>query len=241
MSEPQVRAVTELDVKGVNRLAIGAGLGLAGGILAIVLPIALFWVSAYDPGGFFTFSTGLVQVTSILLLAGAILFLLSLFVYRRAYVSLRKVDRRFVGASVLCLVGSLGFLLLVVSSAVLLGSTSSLLSCLHGQPSHALSCVRGSSPLGAYTGLAGFWLGWLGGVGIVSGLLLGGRRFRRGSLTGGGVLYALLLLALIAPFLDLVYTFQGAQYALLAAPFLVLLAPAFVFGGSRRPPTSARS
>ncbi|MCI4364218.1 MAG: hypothetical protein L3K13_08005 [Thermoplasmata archaeon] len=239
--EPQARAITEQDIRGVNRLAIGAGLGVAGGVLAVVLPIAFLLVSTYYPGGFFTFSSTFVEVTSVLLLAGALLFLFSLFAYRRAFVALRKVDHRFVGASVLCLVGSLGFLLLVLSSVALLGSSSSLLACLHGQPSHALSCVRSSSPLGAYTGLAGFWLGWLGGLGIVSGLFLGARRFRRRSLAGGGILYTLLLLVLIAPFVDLVYSFEGAQYALLAAPFLVLLAPALVYGGSRAPPTSARS
>lgn len=237
---PPAAAPTEFDHRGIRRLGIGSGLGVAGGLLAVALPLGLLELNAYGPSQFFAFSTFFVQLLSILLLAGAILFLLSLFSYRRAFAALRHADRRFVSASVLCLLGTLGFLLLVVAAAVLLGSTNSLLSCLHGEPSHALSCVRSGSPLGAYTGLAGFWLGWLGGLGVVLGLSLSGHRFRRGALTGGAVLYALLLLVLIGPFADLVYPVPGVRFLVVVAPLLVLLAPAVVWAGSRRPPAWVR-
>ncbi|MCI4335493.1 MAG: hypothetical protein L3K04_07715 [Thermoplasmata archaeon] len=230
----------DLDLSGLRRLAIGGGLGVAGGLLGIALPLGLLLVAAYGPSGLFAWSTTLVLATSILLLAGGFLLLLSLFAYRRAFVAIRKVDRRFVSASVLCLVGTLGFLLLVISAATLLGSTSSLLSCLHGQPTHALTCVRAQSPLGAYTGLAGFWLGWLGGVGIVLGLGLAGRRFRRRALGGASVLYALLLLALLGPFIALLYPVPGVEFVLLVAPILVLLAPALAYSGSRALPSTVR-
>lgn len=232
---PPAAAPTEFDHRGIRRLGIGSGLGIAGGLLAVALPLGLLALNAYGPSEFFTFTTFFVQLLSVLLLAGAILFLLSLFTYRRAFAALRHADRRFVTASVLCLVGTLGFLLLVIAAAVLLGSTSSLLTCWHGQPSHALSCVRSGTPLGAYTGLAGFWLGWLGGLGIVLGLSLAGHRFRRGALTGGAVLYSLLLLVLIGPFADLVFPVPGVRYLVVVAPLLVLLAPAVVWAGSRRP------
>jgi len=223
----------EWESKGLRRIAVGAGLGVAGGIATVGLPIAFLLLATYNPGGLFTFGAPLIEATSILVIAGAILFILSLFLYRRGFGALRRIDRRFRTPAVLCIVGSLGFLLLLVSAAILFGSSNTLLNCLHGQPSHALSCLRSGTPLGAYTGLAGFWLGWLGGLGVVLGLGTAGRRYHRAALWGGGVLYALLLLALLGPFLALFYTFGGEQYALLVIPFLIVIAPALVFGGTR--------
>jgi len=163
-----------------------------------------------------------------------VLFLVSLFVYRRGFAVLRKVDGRFAVASVLCIIGSIGFLLLLVSAALLVGASNSLIQCIHGAPSHALSCLRSGQPLGAYTGLVGFWLGWLGGLGIVVGLSLAGRRYRNGTVSGGAALYAILLLVLIGPFVALVTPLPGLQYLLLAAPIFIVLAPGLVLGGTRR-------
>lgn len=229
---------SELDSRGLRRIAIGAGIGVAAGIAALVLPVSFLWLAAYDPGGFFTFGTLFTQTIGVLVLAGAILFLLSLVVYRTAFSVLRRADRRFAAASVLCLVGSIGFLLLVVSAALLLGSSSSVVACVHGEPRQALSCLRSSTPLGADTGLVGFWLGWVGGIGLVLGLFLTAGRFHRGSVTGGAALYALLILVLIGPFLALLYTVPSTGYLLLAAPVLALVAPAFVFAGSVAPPSN---
>jgi hypothetical protein len=235
MASPTVTVRPE-DAKGSHRIAVGAGLGVAAALITLVLPFALLWLAAYSPGGFFRVNIALVQDVSLLVLAGAILFLLSLFVYRRGFAVLRSVDPRFKVASILCLIGSLGFLLILVAVVVILGSTSSLVTCIHGQPSHALSCLRSGEPLGAYTGLVGFWLGWLGGVGLVLGIASAGRRFSRGTLYGAAAVYALLLLALVGPFLALVYPIPGAQYLLLLSPLLALAAPALAYGGSRRPP-----
>jgi hypothetical protein len=224
----------ELEVKGVGRLGTGAGLGLAGGIAGVVLPIAFLWLTDHDPGGFFVYNTMLVDTTGYLVLAGAILLLVSLFLYRRGFAVLRKVDGRFATASALCIIGSIGFLLLLVSAAVVVGSSSSLIHCLHQTPSGALSCIRSGQPLGAYTGLVGFWLGWLGGLGIVIGLALAGRRYQNGAVTAGAALYAILLLVLIGPFLGLLTPLPGIEYLLLAAPLFLVLAPGLVLGGARR-------
>jgi hypothetical protein len=229
------------DQRGARRLALGAGLGIAAAILTIVLPLLFLYVATYNPGGFFTISSMLIEDLSILVLAGAILFLLSLFVYRRAFATLRKVETRFWIASALCLVGSIGFLLIVILAAVVLGSTSSLQNCVHGSPSHALSCLRSNQPIGAYSGLLGFALTWLGGLGIVLGLFFAGHRFSRGTLAGGAVLYLLLLVVLVAPFIALIYAVPGTQYVLLVAPILAVLAPALVFAGARRPFASVRA
>ncbi len=228
------------DQQGARRLALGAGLGLVAAVLTIALPLIFLYLATYNPGGFFTFSSTLIEDLSILLLAGAILFLISLFVYRRAFATLRKVESRFWIASVLCLIGSIGFLLIVVLAAVILSSTSSLQTCLHGSPSHALSCLRSNQPIGAYSGLLGFALTWLGGLGIVLGLFFAGHRFVRGALAGSAVLYLLLLLVLVGPFIALLYAVPGTQYVLLIAPVLAILAPALVLAGVRQPFASVR-
>jgi Protein of unknown function (DUF973) len=237
MAAPTVTVRPE-DVKGAHRIAVGAGLGVAAALVTLLLPIALLWLAAYAPGGFFQLNDALVQDVSLLILAGAILFLLSLFVYRRGFAVLRGVDRRFKVASILCLIGSLGFLLILVAVIVILGSSSALVACLHGQPSHALSCLRSGQPLGAYTGLLGFWLGWIGGVGLVLGIASAGRRFSRGALYGAAALYTILLLALMGPFVGLIYPVPGAGYLLLLSPILALVAPALAYSATRRPPVT---
>jgi MFS family permease len=224
----------ELEEKGVLRLGLGAGLGFAGAICAIVIPLVFLFLAAEYPGGFFTWNSMFVEVTSILLIAGAILLLISLFVYRRSFAALRKVDRRFVLASVLCILGSLGFLLLLVALAVVANNTGSLLTCVHGQPSHALKCLESGQPLGAYTGLVGFFLGWLGGLGIVLGLVLAGSRFHTGVLTAGGAMYALLLIVLILPFVTLFVSVPGGGYLVLLAPVFAVIGPALALAGSAR-------
>lgn len=224
----------ESEVKGMGRLGTGAGVGLAGGIVGVVLPIVFLWLTTHNPGGFFSYDSMLVQTTGLLVIVGALLLLVSLFLYRRAFSIFRKVDDRFAIASVLCIIGSLGFLLLLVSAALLAGSSSSLIQCLHESPSSALSCVRSGQPFGADTGLIGFWLGWLGGVGIVAGLSMAGRRYRNGSVSAGAALYALLLLVLIGPFLALLTPLPGIDYLLLVVPAFIVLAPGLVLGGVRR-------
>jgi hypothetical protein len=224
----------ETEIKGLGRLGTGAGVGLAGGIVGVVLPIVFLWLTAHNPGGFFTYSTTLLDTVGFFVLAGSVLLLLSLFLYRRGFGVLRKVDGRFAIASVLCIIGSIGFLLILISAAVLVGSSNSLIACIHRTPSAALSCIRSGQPLGADTALVGFWLGWIGGVGIVVGLALAGRRYRNGAVSGGAALYAFLLLVLIGPFLNLLVSLPGVDYLLLVAPVFIVLAPGLVLGGARR-------
>jgi hypothetical protein len=231
---PVPHPIRQEEITGFGRLGTGAGVGLAGGILGVVLPIVFLWLTTHNPGGFFTYDTTLLDTTGFFILAGSILLLVSLFLYRRGFAVLRKVDGRFAIASVLCIIGSIGFLLILVSAAVLVGSSNSLLQCLHQSPSDALSCVRSGQPFGAYTGLVGFWLAWLGGLGIVVGLSLAGRRHRNSTVQGGAALYAILLLVLIGPFLGLLFSLPGIEYLLLVAPIFLVLAPGLVLGGARR-------
>ncbi len=229
------------DRVGLGRLGTGAGVGLAGGILGVVLPIVFLWLASHNPGGFFSYDTTFVDTIGFFVLAGAILLLVSLFMYRRGFAALRKTDGRFAVASILCIIGSIGFLLLLVAAAVLVGTSSSLIACLHESPSHALSCVKSGQPFGAYTALIGFWLGWLGGLGIVVGLVMAGGRYHNGAVTGGAALYALLLVVLIGPFLNVLVAIPGVDYVLLVAPVFIVLAPGLVLGGTRRSLAAAAS
>ncbi len=226
---------SEQDRTGLFRIATGAGVGLAAALLAIVIPVVFLLIASYDSSGFLALNqAAFLQATGLLILAGAILFLLSLFFYRRGFALLRKVDSRFTVASILCWIGTLGFLLILVAAVVIVGTSSSLLSCVNGHPTHALTCLRSGQPLGAYTGLAGFWMAWLGGVGIVLGLSAGSSRFKTREIGLGAALYAILLLALVGPFISLVVSFPGVEYLLVLVPILSLLAPFFVFRGTDR-------
>jgi len=225
---------SEQDQTGLYRVAMGAGIGLAAAILLIVVPVIFLLIAAYDPGGFLALDqAAFLDSTGLLVLAGALLFLFSFFMYRRGFSQLRKVDSRFTVASLLCLIGSIGFLLILVAAIVIIGSSSSVLSCVNGHASHALSCLESGEPLGAYTGLLGFWLSWVGGVGIVLGLSAASSRFKTRSIGFGAALYGILLLALIGPFVALLVSFPGAGAILVVAPILSLLAPYFVFHGTR--------
>lgn len=218
---------------GLRRLAVGAGLGLAGGLAALILPIAFVELSVRAPGGFFRLGPELFRATSVLVLAGSLLFVLSLLLYRRAFAHLRRVDPRFTLASALCLLGTLGFLLLVVAAALLFARSDALLGCLDGRPTQVYACFRSVDVLGAWTGIVGFVLGWLGGLGIVLGVAQAGGRYREGSIRLGAALYALLLLVLVGPFALALVVVPGVEILLLAVPVLALVAPAIVFAGAR--------
>ena len=208
--------------------------GLAGGIVGLVLPVsvnlfAFYRLPGLDPGG-----TTLIALTSILVLAGAILLAVSLICYRLGFGALRRFDRWFLAATFLCTVGTIGLLMIVVSTAIALGSTPALDQCIQGAPTHALSCLKSVQPLTAYSAVAGFWMAWVGGLGIVVGLALGGIRYREVWILGASATYGLLLLVLIDPFVALLFPIGGWQYPLLTVPILALCAPILVYGGGRR-------
>ncbi|HZY91187.1 MAG TPA: hypothetical protein VFG07_00215 [Thermoplasmata archaeon] len=224
---------TPADATGLSRLALGAAVGFAGALLGVVLPVAFLYLSLFNPGGFFAFTAPFLRVLSILLLAGSLLLLVSFFLYRRAFAALRTVDRRFALASALCILGTLGFLLVFIAASVLFGSSDALIGCAQGRPTQGLHCLESGQPLGAYTALAGFLLGWLGGLGIVLGVFAAGSRYHRGALSAAGGLYALLLLVLAGPFLALLFPLPGVLYLLLLVPVLLVLAPGLAVAGSR--------
>lgn len=222
------------DEKGPRRFATGALFGVAGGIAGLVLPISLNFLAVYNPTDVLTRGPSVVELTTILVLAGAILLAVSFLFYRAGFSTLQKLDRWFYSASVLCILGSIGLMLILLSTVIALATTPSLVQCIQGAPSHTFRCLRTIEPLTAYSVIVGFWLAWLGGLGIVVGIELAGRRYRQPRFVAGGATYALLLLVLIDPFLGLLFPVGGWQYPLLLLPVLAVVAPAFVSSGSRR-------
>ncbi len=219
------------DRKGAFRLGLGSYFGLFAAVLAVVLPSAAIFATAYNPGGFFSFAPTLLETSSVLVLVGAALFILALFLYRRAFSALRKVDSEFALASFLCLLGSVGLVLILVAAAVVTGTASSLVTCIKGQPSHALSCLESSQPFGAYTAVIGFVLAWLGGLGVVFGLWIAGSRFRSPAITLGSMVYLFFLFVLLLPLVEFAFPFPGSQYLLVIVPVLSVAAPLLVLVG----------
>jgi hypothetical protein len=231
---PDGTSIGRHEEKGLHRFRMGAWAGFAGAVVAIALPVAFLWLAAYNPGGIFTFDSNILQYTNWFLIAGALLFLLSLMMYRWGFSALRKEDSRFGVAIALCWVGSIGFILVIVVASYFLGSLGSITACIHGQPTQALSCLNSQSPLGAATVVIGFWLGWIGSVGVVVGLFIGGGRIPSALLIAGGVLYLLLLVVLVLPFASMLTHVPGMQYAIILAPLFGIIAPLFVLGGAQR-------
>ena len=224
-------AVPPAPLVALRRITLGAAVGIAGAVLAVVVPIALLLASVYGIGPLAILGAPGVRVLAILVLAGSILLVVSVFLYRRAFAALRGREPRFAVASGLCLVGTLGFLCLVASAVVVLGTTDTLAACVQGRPTRALDCLEASAPTGAIVAVVGVVLGWLGGLGLVVGLWAAGRRFARPALTAAAGVYAVVLLVLVGPVLSLVHTIPGIPALLGVVPILLLVAPALAYIG----------
>ena len=217
-----------------GRFLAGAVVGLIAGVVGFVLPVALVLLTAYSPNGTLPASLSVVQDTSLLALLASILFTVSLYLYRGGFAALRPLDRRFWAASILCLVGTLGFVLVIVAAALTLYASGAVTECLQGSPTHIGTCLYSTVAPAAFAGGIGLGLIWLGDFGVVVGLLLAGRRFSDGSLYAAAVAYGALLVVLAGPLLVIYEPDSGLTYSLLAGPLLVLLAPALVASGSKR-------
>ncbi len=231
MSSTRTLRWSEEDRVGAGRLRWGAWVGLVAAALGLLLPSFSLFLAGQGSLRTLAFGTALLRATGLFVLIGAAFFVLSLFLYRRAFAHLRQSSPEFALASALCLLGSVGFLLILVAAAYLTGSASNLGSCLQGHPSNALSCMETNQPLGAYTAIVGFVLGWLGGIGIVLGLWLASDHFEERTIALGSALYLLLLLLALAPFLELLFTVPGGGYLLLLLPLVGVGAPTMVLFG----------
>ncbi len=223
---------SEIEEQGARRIALGATLALLGGALALVLPTTAIYLSSFAPTGLFSLAPNLFRLLGACVVGGALLFVAAFFLYRRGFAALRKVEGEFALASAFCLVGSVGFVLLLAMGLSLLGSSDSVVGCLHGQPTRALRCFAAAEPLGAGAGILGFVLGWVGGVGIVVGLWFVGARLGEPAVRAGALVYLALLAIVAAPFAVFATPFAGAQFLLLLVPVLTVAAPGLVLAGT---------
>ena len=227
--------VSPPDPKGLRWISTGAGLGLMAAATGLAVPVSLVLLATYSPVNLLAFGPTLIAATGFLAVAAALLFAMSLLAFRTGFFVFHKFQQRFWSATVLCLVGTVGYGLLILPAATALVSSNALFQCVQAAPVQALSCLQSVAPLAGYVAVLAFWLVWLGQLGIVVGLAFTGRRFREPSLHIGTVLYGLLLLVFIAPFLGLVFASSVLADAVVAAVVLGILAPAYVAYGSGRP------
>ncbi|MCI4357596.1 MAG: hypothetical protein L3J95_04420 [Thermoplasmata archaeon] len=228
---------TQADRLGRHRLALGGAFGLIGALIGIVLPVGLLLETAYAPGGPSPLGGPQLTLLALILTAGLLLLVVSFVMYRSAFAALRTAEPKFWVASALCLIGTVGLIVVLVASVAVGGSVGEVARCAHGSPSHALACLRAGSSgevLGASLAVLGFWLAWVGGVGIVIGLGLEGRRIRKPALVAGAAAYALVLLAFIGPFAALLLSLPSTGPLWIALSVLALVAPGLVLRGSQR-------
>lgn len=225
------------DQIGRRRLFLGGLFGLAGGVLGFVVPAALLLAAHFAPGA----GDDPATVELGVIVAAAALLFLCLVAYRSGFRALRSADRRFRIASTLCLVGSIGLLLLIAAATYVSGSAGDLVGCFTGAPSSTVSCVQAHVPTTSVGGglavefaVAAFLLAWVGSLGLVFGLGWEAHRIGSAALGAGSVLYALELLVLVGPIAGYVLALPVASDTVAALPFLGVLAPAFAVLGTTR-------
>lgn len=225
---------------GAGRFLIGGWLGVLAGILAVDTAVVAIEIAVAYAHGVVPLDAATVVTASVLILVGNALYLGSIFFYRRGFVQLRRFDAKFWWATVLCLAGSLGFLLLIVSAIVVARDPSPVVACLHGPLVDLRVCLQTGLPLGEDAALVGLGLAWVGGAGISLGLYLSGRHLHHRWWTFAAVAYGAFLLALLIPFLASVFpmpVFETLEWLL---PVLALAAPVSVLLGARAAGRSQR-
>ncbi|MFG1530105.1 MAG: hypothetical protein AAFA34_02365 [Thermoplasmata archaeon] len=220
--------------QGDRRIAVGAGLGVAAGVLVGVLPSLLFTVLYSGATGSLPLGASLFQTTGLLLITGALLFLLSFSFYRWGFSRWRHQDRRFDGPVALCLVGSVGAIAVVAAGIAVYSSPAAIESCLHGRPSGWSSCLFGLSPYAALATSVGIIGGALGGIGLVAGFALVAQKVRSPALAAGAAVYALLWVLGAASLIGSHLPPGALRPLLLLLPAVALLAPILVLAGASR-------
>jgi len=226
-----VPASTE-EGKSAIVLRLGSLLALGAALVAGAVPATLALLSRRHLYGLAAGSRSVVATEGLLVAAGAVLGLLAFLCYRRAFGHLRHTDPWLAPVSLTCLIGSVGAIAVIVAGALVSGGSSAVTDCLGGRSTHALACLRSADPTTGYLVVAGFWLVWVGAVGLCVGLILSGRHFRRRAVVVGGILYAVLVVDVLVPFAGTLAAVPGTTEALVLAPFAAVAAPLLVYVGT---------
>jgi len=211
----------------------GSLAAIAGSVVALGGPVALLALTGVRWAGLSRSSSSTYTAEGLLVVAGAVLLLIALLLYRRAFVHLKHVDPRLKPVALLCLVGSAGAIVLVVVGAIVASGPAGLAGCLGGHPTHLLGCLRSKDPTAGYLSVVGFWLLWAGAAGLAAGLIVSGRHFGRPAMTAGGIVYAVLAAELVEPFAALVVPLALTAYAVGAAPVAAVTGATLVYLGAR--------
>jgi len=211
---------------------VGAGLGIAAGILLGVLPSLLFTVLYSGGSGSLPLGASLFQTTGLLLMIGAILFLLSFFFYRWGFSRWRRQDSRFGWPVWLCLVCSIGAIAVVGAGIAIYSSPSAIESCIHGHPSQWGSCLVQLSPWTALATIVGIVGGVLGGIGLVTGFALVAQKVRSPAFAAGAGVYALLWILGAASLIVQLLSSTAINTLLITLPWVAVLAPLLVLAGA---------
>lgn len=218
--------------RGDRRIQSGAVVGLGAGILLAILPSLLF-TELYSGGtGGLPLGSATLRGSGLLLIAGALLFLVSFWLYRWGFSGWRQRDPRFAVPIALCFVGTIGALAVVGCGIAIYSSPTAIETCLHGRPTQWSSCLIGLSPLGALTTIVGILGGVLGGIGLVVGLALVARWVRSTALGVAsavyGTLWTLGALTIVGGDLPV----GTARALLLLLPVVAILAPLLTLVGA---------
>ncbi len=222
--------------RGAGWLRAGGVFGAVGAAVAFAVPALLFALARWGGTPSISFGTGWTQIAGILAAVGAALILVSFVCYRWSFSLFRRVAPRYWGPSGLCLVGSSGLVLVLVATVLATGAAAAVAGCVQGSWTNAFSCLERASPLGAYAGLLGLWLGWIGGIGLTIGLAMRASDTRSPLLGAATLLYAVLLVLLVIPLLGFGIALPDASTLLLLAPAFATIAPILV--AAARIPTS---
>jgi len=221
------------EAKASAFLRQGSLAAIAGSLVALGGPVVLLALTGSRWAGLSRSSSSAYTAESLLVVAGAVLLLFALLLYRRAFVHLKHVDPRLRPVALLCLIGSAGAIVLVAVGAVVASGPSGLTGCLGGHPTHLLGCLRSRDPTAGYLSIAGFWLLWAGAAGVAAGLIISGRHFGRSAMTAGGIVYMVLAAELVEPFAALVVPLALTAYAVGAAPVVAVAGATLVYLGAR--------
>ena len=217
---------------GLRRIRDGALVGFVAGAIGLALPLTLIVVASDGAAERLVTSRELVQLAALMTLISAVLFAVSLLLYRAGFARLRVSNRPVWLSTILCGFGTVGVILLVLPTIIALTGSDALLTCIQAAPSGAIRCLGTVAPVVGFEATIAGWLLWAGGLGIVVGLSLSSVQFRDHWLALGAALYAVILLVLVGPLVGPIAHFGGSEYGLLGLPVLALIAPLSILMGA---------
>ncbi len=202
-------APVDAEERGVRRAQLAALLSVLGIALALLGPFILFIALGLTiPVIGISFGAAALTITLIegllgLVVAGVFLEMISFGLYTSSFGLVRHVDSRFRAPRALSVVGVVGFLLVGLAAAALLGEIFQAVEC--AASGAGTSCIDPTiAQLAAFMFIGGLLLGFVGWIGLLLGLYRFGSRYESTLLKVSAILMIFPLVNLIAPILAFV-------------------------------------